>query len=167
MTPYQKGAVLTLLQNKVSHREIHRKTGIDRKTIRKLAQATDAPVVAAEPNSSTLATGSPSVAGQIPPPRPPAQRACPVKFLHPGHRLLRRPRRRLRRSWCPRMRARPVSRTARGLRRRCTWAATRWPSTRIWWINTASPRATTASSASAGHFASTNQSSSTAWNFFL
>ena len=57
MTPYQKDAVLTLLQNKVSHREIHRKTGIDRKTIRTLVQSMAASVVAAEPNSPTPATG--------------------------------------------------------------------------------------------------------------
>ena len=82
MTPYQKDAVLTLLQNKVSHREIHRKTGIDRKTIRKLAQATDAPVVAAEPNSPTPATGSAGLSGQIPPPRPPAfEAATPARTL--------------------------------------------------------------------------------------
>ena len=72
MTPYQKGAVLTLLQNKVSHREIHRKTGIDRKTIRTLVQSMAASAVAAEPNSPTPATGSAGLSGQIPPPRPPA-----------------------------------------------------------------------------------------------
>ena len=72
MTPYQKGTVLTLLQNEVSHREICRKTGIDRKTIRKLARTMVTLPIAAEPNSPTPATGSPSPPGQIPPPRPPA-----------------------------------------------------------------------------------------------
>ncbi len=76
MTPYQKGTVLTLLQNNVSQREICRKTGIDRKTIRNLAQAMVTSPVEAEPNFPTLATGSPSLAGQIPPPRPPAFEAA-------------------------------------------------------------------------------------------
>ena len=82
MTPYQKDAVLTLLQNKVSHREIHRKTGIDRKTIRTLVQSMAASAVAAEPNSPTSATGSAGLSGQIPPPRPPAfEAATPARTL--------------------------------------------------------------------------------------
>ncbi len=70
LTPQQRSTVVTLLQNKVSQHEINRKTGIDRKTIRKLAQervAAEAPT-----SNSPMATGSPEVAGQIPPPRPPA-----------------------------------------------------------------------------------------------
>jgi hypothetical protein len=58
-----------LLQNKVSQHEIKRKTGIDRKTIRKLAQAMFASAEAPASNSP-MATGSPGVADQIPPPRP-------------------------------------------------------------------------------------------------
>ena len=70
LTPQQRSTVVTLLQNKVSQHEINRKTGIDRKTIRKLAQervAAEAPA-----SNSPMATGSPEVAVQIPPPRPPA-----------------------------------------------------------------------------------------------
>lgn len=70
LTPQQRSTVVTLLQNKVSQHEINRKTGIDRKTIRKLAQemlAAQAPT-----SNSPMATGSPEVAIQIPPPRPPA-----------------------------------------------------------------------------------------------
>ena len=84
MTPYQKGAVLTLLQNKVSHREIHRKTGIDRKTIRKLAQVMAASAVAAEPNFPTPATGSAGLSGQIPPPRPPASEVASAVAAEPN-----------------------------------------------------------------------------------
>lgn len=64
--------MLTLLNQNVSHREISRNTGIDRKTIRRYIQENDLgriqnPPPVATSNSSTLATG------QIdnPPPRPP------------------------------------------------------------------------------------------------
>ena len=57
LTPHQKGTVFTLRQNNVSQREICRKTGIDRKTIRKLAQAMATSPVEAESNSPTPATG--------------------------------------------------------------------------------------------------------------
>ncbi len=66
-----QNTVITLIQKGVSQREIHRITGVDRKTIRGYASTKAA--VAAEPNSSTLATGSGELPGfQIPPPRPPA-----------------------------------------------------------------------------------------------
>ena len=71
LTPQQRNTVVTLLQNKVSQHQINRKTGIDRKTIRKLAQEICAALAGAS-NSSTPATGSPGLADQIPPPRPPA-----------------------------------------------------------------------------------------------
>ncbi len=57
LTPYQKGTVLTLLQNNVSQREICRKTGIDRKTIRNLAQAMATSQAQAEPNFPIPAAG--------------------------------------------------------------------------------------------------------------
>jgi transposase len=82
LTPQQRSTVVTLLQNKVSQHEINRKTGIDRKTIRKLAQervAAEAPA-----SNSPMATGSPEVAGQIPPPRPPAPSGTPSSAL-PAH----------------------------------------------------------------------------------
>ena len=82
LTPQQRSTVVTLLQNKVSQHEINRKTGIDRKTIRKLAQervAAEAPA-----SNSPMATGSREVAGQIPPPRPPAPSGTPSSAL-PAH----------------------------------------------------------------------------------
>ena len=71
LTPQQRSTVITLLQNQVSQHEISRKTGIDRKTIRKFAQATLTAAGSSVPNSP-MATGSPERAGQIPPPWPPA-----------------------------------------------------------------------------------------------
>jgi transposase len=52
----------TLLKRGASHREIERRTGVDRKTIRRYARSA---------NSPTLATGSEASAAQTPPPRPP------------------------------------------------------------------------------------------------
>jgi len=72
LKPHLKSTVFTLISQRVSQREIHRLTGIDRKTIRFYAKSM--PVAAeAEPNSSTLATGSPTGPEiENPPPRPPA-----------------------------------------------------------------------------------------------
>jgi transposase len=68
LTPQQRSTVVTLLQNYVSQHEISRKTGIDRKTIRRLALA-----AAAVPGAnSPMATGAAGPAVQIPPPWPPA-----------------------------------------------------------------------------------------------
>jgi len=53
--------IATLLANGASQREIERRTGVDRKTIRRYAA-----------NSPGVATGSDGAIGQIPPPRPPA-----------------------------------------------------------------------------------------------
>ena len=64
MKPQQKQAVLALLERQISQHEIARKLGVDRKTIRRLAQA------ATEPSAdSPMATGPHR---QNPPPRPPA-----------------------------------------------------------------------------------------------
>jgi transposase len=60
--------VLTLLARKKSQREIERLTGVDRKTIRRYERLQRS----AEANSPGVTTGSGSVEGQIPPPRPPA-----------------------------------------------------------------------------------------------
>jgi transposase len=65
LKPHRKTTVITLLSNQISHHEIHRKTGVDRKTIRRIASG-----LAGGANSPT-ATGAEEVAGQIPPPRPP------------------------------------------------------------------------------------------------
>lgn len=59
--------VETLLNRGVAQREIERRTGVDRKTIRRYASV-PAPDLS---NSSTPATGSEEPAGQTPPPRPP------------------------------------------------------------------------------------------------
>ncbi len=39
MKPHRTGAVITLLENGVSQHEISRKTGVDRKTVRKIARS--------------------------------------------------------------------------------------------------------------------------------
>ncbi|MEK7387124.1 MAG: IS21 family transposase [candidate division NC10 bacterium] len=62
-------AVETLLAGGASHREIERRTGVDRKTIRRMALGS---------NSPGVATGSGGVPGQIPPPRPPAHNVGPA-----------------------------------------------------------------------------------------
>jgi transposase len=74
LKPHQKGAVVTLIENEVSQREISRKTGIDRKTVRKLALAMAA-ARAGDGSNSPMATGSDGLPVQIPPPRPPAPEA--------------------------------------------------------------------------------------------
>jgi transposase len=83
LTPQQRSTVVTLLKNKVSQHEINRKTGIDRKTIRKLAQ--EMLVAEASASNSPMATGSPEVAVQIPPPRPPAFAVTPSSSALPAH----------------------------------------------------------------------------------
>jgi transposase len=62
--------IQTLLDRGTTHREIARRTGIDRKTIRGYARAMA--------NSPGVATGSEAQPGQIPPPRPPALADAPV-----------------------------------------------------------------------------------------
>ena len=85
LKPHLKSTVFTLISQGISQREIHRLTGIDRKTIRFYAKSVSADVAGNDSNSSTLATGSvaaPEV--QNPPPRPPAfpaQKAPPVPIL--------------------------------------------------------------------------------------
>ena len=54
--------IATLQGGGASQREIQRRTGVDRKTIRRYARAA---------NSPGVATGSESPVGQVPPPRPP------------------------------------------------------------------------------------------------
>jgi transposase len=55
--------IATLLERGASQHEIARRTGVDRKTIRRYAERANSP----------MATGSDPAAGQIPPPRPPAR----------------------------------------------------------------------------------------------
>ena len=76
-------AIETLLRGGASHREIERRTGVDRKTIRRAVR---------EANSPGVATGSEDPTGQTPPPRPPADtpavtpRACSTSACEP-HRV--------------------------------------------------------------------------------
>jgi hypothetical protein len=67
LTQQKRNTVETLLGKGVSQHEIHRKTGIDRKTIRKIAR-----LIAELGSNSPMATGVGDGAAQIPPPRPPA-----------------------------------------------------------------------------------------------
>jgi transposase len=72
LKPHRRIAIETLLQSGASQREIERRTGVDRKTIRRYSAATNARSAPPEPNSPGVATGSEAVGTQIPPPRPPA-----------------------------------------------------------------------------------------------
>jgi transposase len=63
LKPHLRIMIATLLASGVMHREIERRTEVDRKTIRRYARAA---------NSPGVATGSVVVRDQIPPPRPPA-----------------------------------------------------------------------------------------------
>lgn len=60
---HKKSAVLTLISRNISQRQIHRVTGVDRKTIREIQ---------ASLSNSPMATGDPISQNQIPPPWPPA-----------------------------------------------------------------------------------------------
>jgi transposase len=74
--------VETLLRNGVGQREIARRTGVDRKTIRRLAAKSPGVATGSEANSPSLATGLSAGAEQTPPARPPAPKtaasACAV-----------------------------------------------------------------------------------------
>ena len=63
MTQQKRSTVITLLENGVSQHEIHRKTGVDRKTVRKIAV-----LLAAGLANSPMATGSGVAGEQNPPP---------------------------------------------------------------------------------------------------
>jgi transposase len=67
LKPHSRITIETLLRSGTAHREIERRTGVDRKTIRRYARAIATP----DPNSPTPATDSEGFAGQTPPPRPP------------------------------------------------------------------------------------------------
>jgi len=73
LKPHRKSTVFTLISQDVSQREIHRLTGIDRKTIRFYAKMLPTEAAGGDSNSSTPATGpvgAPEV--ENPPPWPPA-----------------------------------------------------------------------------------------------
>ena len=63
MKAHLRTTIETLASRGVSHREIERRTGVDRKTIRRYAGG---------PKSPRVATGSDAISEQTPPPRPPA-----------------------------------------------------------------------------------------------
>jgi len=78
LKPHLQTTVKTLLGRGISQREINRKTGVDRKTIRKYGQRdgleADQGVLGSEsPTEQHVATGIDTQFGQIPPPRPPAR----------------------------------------------------------------------------------------------
>jgi transposase/5S rRNA maturation endonuclease (ribonuclease M5) len=77
LKPALQSTVKTLLSREISQREINRKTGIDRKTIRRYARSYDLTGAqetefSKSPTSDRVATGSGGPAGQNPPPWPPA-----------------------------------------------------------------------------------------------
>ena len=78
LKPGLQATIKTLLSKGVSQREIERKTGIDRKTIRRYAESFNlaAPQEGEDSKSPTgqyVATGSGEPGAQNPPPRPPGQ----------------------------------------------------------------------------------------------
>jgi len=78
LKPDLQATIKTLLSKGLSQREIERKTGIDRKTIRRYAQSFDLMASpesepAKSPTEPGVATGSLDAASQNPPPRPPGQ----------------------------------------------------------------------------------------------
>ena len=70
LKPHLRITVQTLLSTGTPQREIERRTGVDRKTIRSYARAMA--------NSPGVASGFPKAGAQIPPPRPPAPEGSPV-----------------------------------------------------------------------------------------
>ena len=75
LKPHLRTTIATLLSNGVAQREIERATGVDRKTIRRYQRLS---------NSPRLATGSPSLEDQTPPPRPPASLGAEVHETRPA-----------------------------------------------------------------------------------
>ena len=72
LKPDKKSTIITLLKNGVGQREVHRKTNIDRKTIRKYAKESGFLPEDTDLNSKspTLATGIDCIISENPPPRP-------------------------------------------------------------------------------------------------
>ncbi len=80
--PSKKAAIITLLVNGVSQREIERKVRVDRKTIRKYARMIEdkAPAVYGLSKSPGVAIGCEADNTQNPPPRPPASQSPPLAY---------------------------------------------------------------------------------------
>lgn len=89
MKPHRRSIVETLLKSGAAHREIERRTGVDRKTIRRVARESASEIALEPPNSSTPATDSEAAVAldeQNPPPPPPAltgEGAAPEPRLAP------------------------------------------------------------------------------------
>jgi len=84
LKPHLQATVKTLSGKGIIQREINRKTGVDRKTIRKYGQlddfVTDQDAFASKsPTKQEVATGVDIEFGQNPPPRPPARQSKPPK----------------------------------------------------------------------------------------
>jgi transposase/5S rRNA maturation endonuclease (ribonuclease M5) len=84
LKPHLQATVKTLLDKGISQREINRKTGIDRKTIRKYGRfdgfvAGESVFAPKSPTAQKGATGADVEFGQKPPPRPPAPGSNPPK----------------------------------------------------------------------------------------
>ena len=82
LKPHLRTTVTTLLDKGVGQREINRKTGVDRKTIRRYGRLYDLlpcpdDGVSKSPTAEGVATGSGAESGQNPPPRPPAPEGLP------------------------------------------------------------------------------------------
>ncbi|MEY9638532.1 hypothetical protein ABIF66_006786 [Bradyrhizobium japonicum] len=120
-----QSTVLTLLDRNTSQREIHRLTGVDRKTIRRY-QALRAGAEANSPGEVT--TGSVSADGQIPPPRPPAfgtseatvtsslaRSACEAHRTWIEEQVRLKRNRRFTRTWLINLAFRPATRVSSGL----------------------------------------------------
>ena len=76
LKPDKKSTILTLLKNGVGQREIHRKTKINRKTIRKYANESglfpaNPDLDSKSPTDGEVATGADCMTSQNTPPRPP------------------------------------------------------------------------------------------------
>jgi len=77
LQPNKKAAIITLLTNGISQREIERKVRVDRKTIRKYARmvGSNKPIGEGNSKSPEVAIDSGEGVDQNPPPRPPVQEA--------------------------------------------------------------------------------------------
>jgi transposase len=88
LQPNKKAAIITLLTNGVSQREIGRKVRVDRKTIRKYARITEGniPITGSMSKSPGVATWPEDSSSQNPPPRPPASKwSADEKESMPAH----------------------------------------------------------------------------------
>jgi hypothetical protein len=84
LKPYLENTVITLLKKGFQQRQINRKTGVDRKTIRRIRRQLAAAAAVEAKSSITPATGSgPPSAAENPPPWPPAVTAVGVPMALP------------------------------------------------------------------------------------